>query len=296
MPVLVNGPDGKQHSFPDGTTAEEVNAQLSKVYGGGGLASAMEPGEGALPKAGDPTAAAGNIMPSMATAPVYNTPEDVQNLGLSMILPPGAVRTMQNTPGHAYRVQQAKDVAKNMASLEEKQRAGQQILGGLNMVRHTIGNAPDDVLSNAIGPTVSNPWVQGMRRTVSGLVPGPWTPYDQSYNLSNLLHHDIHGLITQFIAAGKSANMSDARQEAFNATMQDMLRATNRDDLNKVADHAEFIIRSSFGLPQPKKETPDATTAPGTDPNAVAAQVYVNPKTGEKIRWDAQAKAWAPVQ
>jgi len=298
MPITVNGPDGKVHSFPDGTTGEQINAQMSSIYGGSGSLNPM-----GLPSAGDPTAASGAVMPSMGTTPAYNTPEDKMNIGLSMILPAGSVRALQNTPGHIYRVEQAKKAADNLASLEEKQRAGQQVLSGLDMIRHTVKTAPDDVLTNAIGPMVSSPWLQGARRTAAGVATATvpyWTPYDQSYNLNNLLHHDVHGLVTQFMAAGKAVNMSDARQEAFNATMADMLKATNRDDLNKIADHADFIIRSSFGLPKREQEKQDkAAMVNGGDEKGAAQsatpKVYVNPQTGEKIRWDAQSNNWVPI-
>lgn len=286
MPQAV-GPDGQLHSFPEGTPPEVMTEQLSKIYG---VQGTLTHGS-ALPEAGDPTAAAGAVMPGMQVTPDYNTDEDWANIGLTAAMSPRSLgMALMNTPGHAARVAQAKDTAHNLAALGEKQRAGGQILDGLNMVRHTVNMADDATLSNAIGPTVSAPWLQGARRTIAGLVPGPVTPYDQSYNLNNLLHHDIHGLVQQFIAAGKAANMSDSRQAAFEATMADMLRATNRDDLNKVADHAEFIIKSSFGLPHKK---PGEVGAGAGANGASAGRVYQNAQ-GQKIQWDGQQ--WQPVQ
>lgn len=287
MPYTVTGPDGKVHTFPDGTPAQAAIDALSKQYKGS--FSALAPASG-LPEGGSPTVASGAVMPSMQSTPPYVSDEDAMTLGLSMVLPTSGMRALQNTPGHAMRVEMAKKTADNLASLEEKQRAGMQILKGLDMVRKTVHGAPDDVLQNAIGPTASSPWFQGTRRTISGLVPGPVTPYDESYNLNNLLHHDIHGLVTQFMTAGKALNMSDERQKAFEATMADMLKATNRDDLNRVAEHADAIIRSSFGLPM--KEIPEERRR--TETPASADKIYVNPNTGEKIKWNGSA--WEKVQ
>lgn len=283
MPIEIEGPDGKVHSFADGTMPDVIDKQMSSLYGGGSLSPFSPQG---LPGAGDRTPAAGAVMPSSQSVPPYQTAEDQRNIGLSMLLPRGSVQALQNTPGHAMRMEYAKKVGGDQAALEERQRAGTQVLSMLHQLGETADEgAKTGALDKAIGPTLGSPTVQTWMQRVPVLA----GHYEQGYNLNNQLMHDIHGLTTAFIAsAGKSGvNMSDARQEAFAETMGAMMRATSKEEFDKIKHDAERIIASTFGLTpgaMPKKPTP-----PPAD-----AQVYVNPSTGEKIQWNGSQ--WMKVK
>lgn len=250
MPIEVVGPDGKMHTFADDTPNDQINAQMSKVYGGEGT---LNPAEG-LQTAGQQTSAMGAIMPNMQTVPPYQSKEDWGNIAMSQLLP-GAAAAIQNTPGHKYRMTMAEQSAKNLSGLEERQRAGVQVLQMLGQLGHTAdeGHAAG-TLDQAIGPVDSSPLFQRVRAAL----PVVGNYYEKPYNLHNQLTHDIHGLTTAFVsAAGKSGiTMSDARQAAFEETMGAMMKATNKQEFDKIKVDAERIIANTFGLespPIPKK-------------------------------------------
>lgn len=286
MGIEVEGPDGKVHAFPDGTSNEQINAQMSRQYGDGG---ALQPYN---QKAGDATAASGAVTPSMQSVPDYMTDEDMDQLMLTRMFP-HAASVISNTPGHKARVSQAEVVGKNLGNLEERQRGGQQVMGILQKLKTTADKGHEDgILESAIGPVDSSPMFQKVR----GAIPGIGNYYEKSYNLNNQLNHIIHGLTTAFVSSASKGGiqMSDARQKAFEETMGAMMHATNKEDFDRIYHDAEQIIAGTFGL------TPGASAEP-TRSSRVAqpvgptgnAQRYHNPKTGEVIQWDG--KQWQKV-
>lgn len=280
MPVEIEGPDGKVHTFPDGTPDEQINSQMSTMYGGPGII------KDTTPQPGDATAASGAIMPSSQSVPPYRTSEDWDSMMLSQMFP-HAQQVIQNTPGHARRVEEAKVVGRNMANLEERQRAGVQVLDML----HQLGETADDGhregnLDKAIGPLDSSPTFQRVRASI----PIVGNYYEKGYNLHNQLMHDVDGLTTAFIASAAKGGitMSDARQKSFNETMGAMMKATTKEEFDKIKRDADRIIRGTFGLApgakvdpmRSSRGSPDVRTAPGSP------QRYKNPTTGEVIEWD----------
>lgn len=240
-----------------------------------------------LPAAGDTTAVSGAMMPAMTAAtPPYQSAEDRANIGLSMVLPPGAISALQNTPGHAYRMEQAKGAAEANKNLEESQRVGTNILRSFAQLANKFESAPDDILQRAIGPRntaeleeTSPTFIPFTHIPIPGLsgpttvdpktklaVSGKITPVHreailnpddplaaQAWDLQNLFGHDVHGITNAFMSgAGKSINMSDTRQEAFDATMRDFMKATNREEAKQILEHAKGIIANDFGIPMYK--------------------------------------------
>lgn len=240
-----------------------------------------------LPSAGTPTAVSGNMMPAQRSAtPPYQSAEDRANIGLSMVLPPGAISALQNTPGHAYRMEQAKGAAEANKNLEESQRVGTNILRSYAQLANKFETAPDEVLQRAIGPRntaeldetsptffpfthipipgLSGPTTVDPKTNLA--VSGKITPVHRAailspndadaaaaWDLQNLLGHDVHGITNAFMSgAGKSINMSDTRQEAFDATMRDFMKSTNREEAKQILEHAKGIIANDFGIPMYK--------------------------------------------
>lgn len=289
MPIEVQGPDGKVHSFPDGTSPEQINSQMSSVYGGRG---SLKP-QG-LPKPGDATSASGAVMPSMQSTPGYRTDEDEENLILGTVFP-HMQNVIQNTPGHAMRMEQAKTVGKKLGELEDKQRAGRQILSTLG----GLGQSADEghasgALSGAIGPLANNETFQKAREVVNvGNILGT----RDSYNLNNLLHHDIHGLTTAFVNALGSGQMSNARQALFAETMGAMMKATSKEEFDKIKKRAEHIIRDTFNL------DPGATPEPSGSGRATTPQTasgpqrqqFRNKQTGAVETFEARNGQWVKV-
>lgn len=282
MPIEVVGPDQKVHSFPDGTSQEMISSQMQGIYGGRG---ALKP-QG-LPGPGSATPASGAIMPSMQSTPRYHTGEDDENLVMGMMFP-HMKQIIQNTPGHALRMEQAKTAGKNLGNLEERQRGGTQVLEMLNQLGETAdeGHAAGH-LDQAIGPIDASPTFQRVRAAV----PLVGDYYEKGYNLHNQLMHDIHGLTTAFISSASKGGiqMSDARQKAFEETMGAMMKATSKEEFDKIKKDAERIIKNTFGL------APGATIEPTRSSRATAPQQqqpqrqqFRNKSTGaiETFEWD----------
>lgn len=259
MPIEIEGPDGKMHTFPTGTPMEQVQAQMTRVYGGAGARG--------LPQAGASTPTAGSMQPSSQTVPPYFQDEDEQNLMMAKVLggPKAVADAIQRTPGHQYRVTQATEVAKTQAAVEAAQRTGSNILKSYAQLMNKFNQMPDDVVENAIGPQNVTPYSQytpligGMTKPEAAAAYW-WMPYgvpglngeaaDKAWNAQNLLSHDVHGLTNAMMSgAGKSLNMSDKRQEVFESAMRDFMKATNRKDAKEILDHAKGIIANDFGIP-----------------------------------------------
>lgn len=265
MPIEIEGPDGKVHTFPTGTPMEQVQAQIARVYGGSQSRG--------LPQAGANTPTTGSMQPSSQTTPPYFQEEDEQNLMMAKILggPKAVSDAIQRTPGHQYRVTQATEVAKNQAAVEAAQRTGTNILKSYAQLYNKFNKIPDDVLQNAIGSRNTVPYSQytpligGMTRPEAAAA-YPFMPYpnasgwgipgfngkdaDDAWNAQNLLSHDVHGITNAFMSgAGKSLNMSDKRQEVFESAMKDFMKATNRKSAKEILDHAKGIIANDFGIP-----------------------------------------------
>lgn len=287
MPIEVEGPDGQVKSFPDGTSHEEINRQMSQSYGGKSGALAPQ----GLQKPGQATAASGAVMPSMQSIPDYVTDEDFDKLILSKMFP-HAQQLIQKTPGYIAREELAKKVGQNLGSLEERQRGGTQVLDMLQQLGHTADEG-GSTLDSAIGPLNASPAFQRAREAAN-----VWDIMGtrKGYDLHNQLTHDIHGLTTAFIsAAGKGGiQMSDARQKAFEETMGAMMKATSKKEFDKIKVDADRIIRGTFGL-QPGAAVSPTQSTRATQPAAPKpqGQIYHNPTTGEKIQWDG--KAWQKV-
>ncbi len=290
MAIEVVGPDGKMHTFPDDTPTDKINEQMSSVYGGAGT---LAPSAG-LQSAGQQTAAQGAIMPNLQTVPPYQSKEDWSNIAMSQLLP-GAAGVIQNTPGHKYRMTMAEQSAKNLSGLEERQRAGVQVLQMLGQLGHTAdeGHAAGS-LDQAIGPVDSSPTFQRVRAAL----PVIGNYYEKPYNLHNQLMHDIHGLTTAFVsAAGKSGiTMSDARQAAFEETMGAMMKATNKQEFDKIKVDAERIIANTFGLespplPQKRGEGHGQQKAPER-----FRQTFRNQQTGTLEEFEWTGTQWQKVK
>lgn len=208
------------------------------------LGVASPAGRGALPAPGDPTAASGAVMPSMQTTPEYYTDEDKRNIALGIVAP-RALSAIQQSPGHLIRTEQAKMVGKEMGQLEERQRAGRQILQTLGQLGAT---ADDPNIDGAIGPYNTLPGAQAAK----SLIPG-----NKSYDLNNRLNHDVEGLVTSFISSASRSGMtmSDKRQEAFKNTMGAMMRATSKPEFDKIMSDATNIIANTFNIPTEEAAT-----------------------------------------
>jgi hypothetical protein len=319
-PIKVRGPDGMLHPFPEGTTAEQINAAMNSRYTPAGL-----------PEAGAATPQSGAVMPFNRSVPGYLTNEDWQNIIASTILGKGnrgVVTAIQGTPGHQYRVELAKKVADETARRQDAQYAGTQILRSYAQLLDRFQNTPDEALKGAIGPRNTKPYKEWVPFVGGMTEPEAATAYSlmpnmtgsksapEAWNAQNLFSHDVHGVVNSLATnAGKGLNMSDARQAMFESTMRDFMRATDRQSAAEILEHAKHIIANDFGLPIGtanaiigqylrdigRERSASAATAPGAAPLPTSAgkpyqERLLNKSTGqyETLQWNG--KAWSKVQ
>ena len=293
MPIEVEGPDGRVHPFADDTPDETIHSFMENIYGRKGQFLTPQ-----TPQAGAPTAASGVTMPHMASTPGYMSSEDYKQLMLSQMFP-HAAQLLQNTPGHQLRVAAAKKVGENLGNLEERQRAGRVVVDML----HQLGETADEghknkYLEGAIGPLDANEYWQRGRALALGWVPGLGKSIEGSYNLHNQLEHDIEGLTTAFIASAAKGGitMSDSRQKAFKDTMGAMMKATTKEEFDKIKKDAARIIEGTFGL------APGAYIAPRSSNRAPEQQHQQRPRKyatapdGRPVVLELDGRQWSEVK
>lgn len=306
MPVEIEGPDGRVHSYPDGTPDAAIKRDMQTIYRG---AQASAPPS---QRAGDPTALTGpTASPRMQTVQPYQTDEDWNQIALTAALGEknrGIVQAIQSTPGRQQRLKEAEAVGTAQGKYQELQRHGAANLRLLDQIRATFNEASPDIQTEAIGPqnTTKLPprqplMIPGLNIAVpfmeqpTTVDPRTGIPYNEemtpvrrnaivnpnddkakkAWNLQNRLEHDIEGLTTKFImTAGAGANMSDARQKAFTDTIGAMVKATSPEEFHNIANDAENILRETFGISMPQ-----AASLPG-----------INPAAAQELMKDTSAK------
>ena len=280
MPVEITDPDGKVHSFPDGTTAAAVNAEMDRRWAARNAppaASAGTPlaGQGKMPPGATPAP-----MTAKASAPdadMVPLSEDAQRAQRLMTW--GAItnnRSMEQAgkalweqdPTAEARKKQATIMGELAAKRGEARIAGEGILRSYAQLKHEFDNTPDSILSAAIGPYAMAPYsshtpmVGGMTppqaAAAYGMVPQSWAsliPFgghanaDDAWNAQNTFYHLSHGITNAFVAnAGKGLNMTDARQQMFDKTMRDFMEATDRKAAQNILTHAKAVITNDFHL------------------------------------------------
>lgn len=294
MPIEIEGPDGRRHSYPDGTPDTAIKADMQVIY----KSWKSPPPQ----RAGDQTALTGPVAsPRMQTVQPYQTDEDWDQIMLATALGEknrGIIQAIQSTPGRAQRMKEAEAVGTAQGKYQELQRHGAANLRLLDQIRATFNEAHPDIQVSAIGPqnTTKMPakqplMIPGINIAVpfmeqpTTVDPRTGIPYNEemtpvrrnaivnpkdekakkAWDLQNRLEHDIEGLTTKFImTAGAGANMSDARQKAFTDTIGAMIKATNPEEFHNIANDAENILRETFGLSMPQ-----ASSIPGIHPAAV---------------------------
>lgn len=260
MAVEVEGPDGKVHAFPDGTPSDEIHQKMTGIYG--------NPKSG-LPAAGTPTPTAGAVMPGSQTVPGYMTSEDMENVMRAKLLggPRAAATALEQAPGLVYQREYGKKVAGNQAALEDRQRAGFDILPGIDQLRRMVREANDVDWKNAAGPynaqkqPASNEvWLSPSAWRAPEMTPTQarasygWSAGDKqnqdAWRLQNEMEHLIGAVTDQYVAAvGKGVAGSDARMELFKDLMRRMMTAPTRAEAEKILDTAEASARNTFHLP-----------------------------------------------
>lgn len=280
MTITIKGPDGRVHSFEDSTPPEAIHAEMQKNY--------PSPG---LPQPGQRTPAAGAVMPGSQTFPQYHTDTDWENVLAAKIIggPRAAATALEQAPGLVHQREYAKKIADNQANLEERQRAGLDILPGIDALRDMVAKAKDEDWKYAAGPY--NAQKQPASNEV-WLSPSAWrapemTPtqarasygwgannqeYQRQWKLQNDMEHLVGALTDQYVAsAGKVAAGSDARMELFKDLMKRMMFAPTKEDAMHILETAEASARNTFHLPhkQPDTKTKGPPGASRENPLAV---------------------------
>ncbi len=184
----------------------------------------------------------------------------------------GAQDLLLAEPTYQAQKAQSTQMGKDAADRSAMKRTGINILRSYAQLQHSFDETPDDILKDAIGPYNAQPapenhgWLPSLTTTpgmtppqaaaaakqanpYNILNPTRWYGNADAWNTQNLFQHDVHGLTNSFMTgAGKGMNMSDKRQETFDSTMKDFMKASNREAAKEVLGHAKTIIMNDFGL------------------------------------------------
>ncbi len=251
--------------------------------------------------AGSATSSAGAIMPGSRTQPGYQSDEDWNNIAMATLLGEknrGVVQAIQGTPGHKAREAYQTGIAKNNASLEERQRAGKDaVIPGMQTLREHLSGVPSEEWRHSFGeynaekqpaanevPLNYKAWrapdmppVQA--RSAYGLLSGPTE--QKQFGRFNTADHLADAVTEATVAAGKLGQIasSDTRMQLFQSLLKKSLLAPTREEGLGILDHAENIARHTFGLPAKPgtKEAPYQVSRPELSHNLPKGSHYVLP-------------------
>lgn len=256
MPIEITGPDGKVHSFADGTTSEQINAAMSARYAAPAAPAAPQGpalGEsyGQMPAGtypgrmtAQPTAPDASMVPLSDEAQKaikalrYNQFKG-DRAGVS-----AANDILLRDPTYQARAAQAKKMGEDAASLQAKQAAGARVLQAFNEMTRKVEAwreyAPD-LFNAATGPWNSNETFQ----SATG-----WANRG-AQDLNTMLHHDIGRLVAlyrEMPSSGKGTG-SDAQDANFQNAIGHWMKSPSPEGAMAILQSAKNLIKDKGGLP-----------------------------------------------
>jgi hypothetical protein len=244
----------------------------------------------------DPQAQPGLTLPNAPSAPSYQavtgqpylTNADWMNVMTDIFTNGGKnmSQILNNAPAHKGAQTYQEGLGKNAAALDERKRAGSEVIPGINELRAMISSASDADWKTAMGPyntsqqppSAEVPFSLGawrsdkMTPTQARAAFAPSDANAKAWNLQNQVNHLVNALTEQYVAAaGKGGiNMSDARQKVFEETMGALRGATTRQEALKILGTAENTTRNVFGLPGNDMIAKGSPTGKEIPPEAIA--------------------------
>lgn len=260
MPITVTDPDGKIHTFADGTSESAINAEMERRWASRGDPPPASP----MPPATVPGGM--NAQPGIVSSMVPLSDDAMRAQRLLMMKTiqgdrsgvAGAQALLNADPTYEARKKQAEDMGRDAAARSAARRAGINVLRSYAHLRHAFDATPDDILMGAIGPYNIKPYSDYIPGVGGMTVPEANAAYPLTFGLfsdkrpwdtQNRFNHLVHGLTNAFMtSAGKGLTMSDERQKAFESTMRDFMRSSSRGGAEEVLRDAKAVIMNDFGL------------------------------------------------
>lgn len=256
MTIEITGPDGKVHTFADGTSPFQINAAMTARYAAPQPAAApqgpvLSESYGQAPPGTYP----GRMTPQQTAPDVSMVPlsEEAQRAmkalrynqfrgdraGVS-----AANDTLLRDPTYQARAAQAKKMGEDAASLQSKQAAGTRVLQAFNEMTRKVDAwreyAPD-LFNAATGPWNSNETFQ----SATG-----WTNRG-AQDLNTMLHHDIGRLVAlyrEMPSSGKGTG-SDAQDANFQNAIGHWMKSPSPEGAMAILESAKNLIKDKGGLP-----------------------------------------------
>lgn len=275
MTIKVTDPDGKEHEFADGTSDAAINAEMQRRWATRGAPAAPAPtpltGPGKMPPGTVPSGLSARptfdvqMPPLSADAQRYERMRDFGGITGNRALEAAGKSGLESDPTFEARKKHAVGIGELNKERSAQRDQGANILRSFAQLRHAFDEAPDDVIAGSIGPynlskySQYTPLVSGMTYP-QAMVAYPWLNRVPGYgtgspaaaadnlNMQKLLGHDVHSLVTAFMTGAKGLNLSDARQQAFEAAMGDFMHAADRKGATKILEHTKGIIANDFGI------------------------------------------------
>lgn len=257
MPIRVKGPDGI-HEFPDGTSDDDINTQMSSAYGykEPGTLSAPQPTPLTSPGALPPGTTSGRMVaqenaPDASMVPLSANAQLATKMLPVMGLMGDRAGVMSEKdildadPTYQARLSQSRKMGEQAAQLTNKQQAGTRVYSAINdleqKARAWYEHAPS-AFNGAIGPWNSNQTLQ--------MATGFTNRGAQAFN--TLLHHDIEKLVALYreMPSTGAGQGTDAQDANFKDAMGKWISSPDPQTAFAILQSAKDLVRTKSGLPR----------------------------------------------
>lgn len=262
MPYEIEGPDGKIHNFPDGTSSEQINSQMSSLYGKGSFSTPLDPitpakpahaplAPGAMP----PGTVAGTMQaqpytPDASMIPLSAEAVRAQRMATFSGLMGDAAgvraahENLNSDPTYKARQAQATKMGENAAQLSAKQQAGVRVYDAVNELEQKVKAWKDHApaaFKGGLGPWNSDQTFQNYT--------GFMNRGAQAFTTS--MHHDIEKLVALYreMPSTGSSGGSDAQDANFKDAMGKWIESPDPDTALAILQSAKGLVRNKSGLP-----------------------------------------------
>jgi hypothetical protein len=240
VPGISVQPAAQPNQMPAGLPqTTKPNAAAGSTFAQPAFAPPTQPG--------DITSSAGAVGEGRGYAPGFDE-TDAKLAELSMI-DPRVAQIVRESPALQYRIERAKNAAKNDAQRTNEQLNAAGPLQLMDEWRKLAEAAGPELLKKAIGPWMNSSEYQKFRQTLPMAERMQW---DQAYNLNLRMQHFNHMLNGQMRMLGGGNPTSDAQAATLNEAIGAALRSGNPETFFSVLADATNGVRSMAKMPYGK--------------------------------------------
>lgn len=193
---------------------------------------------------GDITSSAGAVGEGRGYAPGFD--ETDANLAELSMIDPRVAQIVRESPALQYRIERAKNSAKNDAQRTNEQLNAAGPLQLMEEWRKLAESAGPELLRKATGPWMNSHEYQKFRQTLPTAERWQW---DQAYNLNLRMQHFNHMLSGQMRMLGGGTPSSDAQAATLEQAIGAALQSGSPETFFRVLEDATNGVRSMAKMP-----------------------------------------------